>query len=245
MQEHNMGDDSTSNGGTQGRGGNRLLVSLILAAILLIILVVGFLVVDTIMQLRQPVVGGRGAVATQVQQVINPTPTIIADPETIIRQVQALARLETASYTVEKVITAESGEGAFGFLFRDELLLVAQGQVIAGIDLARMGEGDVRVAGDTVFVTVPAAEVFVSTLDNDATYVYDRRTGLLGQQIDLETLARQEAEQEILSAALEDGILDMAEGNAEIYLTGLMYALGFEEVVFVNATPAPDQNMGE
>jgi hypothetical protein len=241
-----MGDDSTPNeGGVQGRGGNRLLVSLILGAILLIILVVGFLVVDTIMQLRQPVVGAPGAVATQVQQVINPTPTIIADPETVIRQVQSLARLETASYTIEKVITAESGEGAFGFLFRDELLLVAQGQVIAGIDLSRMNEGDVRVAGDTVFVTIPAAEVFVSTLDNDATYVYDRRTGILGQQIDLETLARQGAEHEILNAALEDGILDMAEGNAEIYLTGLMYALGFEEVVFVNATPAPDQNMGE
>jgi hypothetical protein len=241
-----MGDDSTPNGGgAQGRGGNRLLVSLILAAILLIILVVGFLVVDTIMRLRQPVVGGAGAVATQVQQVIHPTPTIIADPETIIRQVQSLARLETASYTIEKVITAESGEGVFGFLFRDELLLVAQGQVIAGIDLTRMNEGDVQVAGDTVFITIPAAEIFVATLDNDATYVYDRRTGLLGQQIDLETLARQEAEQEILSAALEDGILDMAEGNAEVYLTGLMYALGFQEVVFVNATPAPDQNMGQ
>jgi hypothetical protein len=143
------------------------------------------------------------------------------------------------------VITAESGEGPLGFLFQDRLLLVAQGQVIAGVDLARLQEQDVQVVGSTVYLTLPAAEIFVATLDNDETYIYDRQTGVFGQQIDLETLARQEAEQEILSAALEDGILDTAEQNAQHYIEGLIRALGFDEVVFVRATPAPDQDVGD
>lgn len=222
----------------------RLLATIVLIAALLVILVVGYLIVDTILALRQPVTVIPGAVGTQVQEVLNPTPTIIADPVTVVRQVQSLSRLETASYTIEKVITAESGEGPLGFLFRDRLLLVAQGQVIAGVDLSRMSEGDVQVAGTSVFVTLPAAEIFVATLDNDETYVYDRQTAVLGQQIDLETLARQEAEQAILDAALEDGILKMAQNNAEQYLTGLMRALGFEEAIFVTGTPAPDQDQG-
>ena len=236
-----MGQDETPRGGFDFR---RLLVSLILLAILLVILIGGYLAVDTILTLRRSTGSVPRAVSTQVQQVLHPTPTLIADPVTIIRQVRSLSRLETASFTIEKVITAESGEGPFGFLFRDRLLLVAQGQVIAGVDLSRMGEEDIQVVGTTVFVTLPAAEIFVATLNNDNTYVYDRQTALLGQQVDLETLARQEAEREILQAALEGGILEMARDNAEQYIGSLIRALGFEEVVFVTATPAPDQDRG-
>ena len=217
---------------------------LVLGAILLVVLIVGFIVVDTLLTVSRPMSDIPEAVGTQVREIINPTPTIIASPQTIIRQVESLSRLETASYTIEKVITAESGEGPLGFLFRDRLLLVAQGQVIAGIDLSRLGVEDVQVVGESVYVTMPAAEIFVATLDNDGTFVYDRQTGVLGQQVDLETLARQEAEDSILQAALEDGILDMAERNGEAYMEGLLRGLGFDQIVFVQGTPAPDQNLG-
>ena len=66
-------------------------------------------------------------------------------------------------------------------------------------------------------------------------YVYDRQTGLLTKpDPNLETLVRQRAEQEILTAALEDGILEQAQTNAEAYLTRFFAALGFPNTVFVN-----------
>ena len=171
---------------------------------------------------------------------LHPTPTIRPDPTTIIRQVQSLSRLETASYTVEKVITAESGQGALAFLFGDKLLLVAHGQVIAGVDLGKVQEGDITIAeDDRVVVILPPAEVFIVTLDNERSYVYDRETGLFGMKPDLEAEARRAAEEEILKAALEDGILEMAEANARAYLERLIAAFGFREVVFVSATPGP------
>ncbi len=227
---------------------SRILSTLVLIVLIVVVGVVGYLIIDTLMAIRQPIdQAGRipQAVATEVQQIINPTPTIIADPVTIVREVRDLSRLETAAFTIEKVITAESGEGALGFLFRDRMLLVAQGQVIAGIDLSRMTENDIKVAGDAVFVTMPAAEIFVATLNNENTYVYDRQTAVLGQQVDLETLARQEAESAILQAAIEDGILSMAQDNGEQYMVGLLKALGFSEVTFIKGTPGPDQNQGE
>jgi len=228
----------------QRRGLNQWLVTLILGAVLILLLIVGYVVVDTVLSLGRATSSIPRTVATQVQQVLNPTPTIIADPQTVVLQVQSLSRLETAAYTVEKVITAESGEGPLGFLFRDKLLLIAQGQVIAGVDLGRMSADDVRIAGDTVYVTLPAAEIFVATLDNDETYVYDRQTAVLGQQVDLETLARQQAEEEILNAALEDGILDLAQKNAESTVGSLIRALGFNDVIFIKGTPGPGQNLG-
>jgi len=82
-------------------------------------------------------------------------------------------------------------------------------------------------------VKLPDAEIFITALNNEKPYVYDRQTGLFtkGEQ-DLETLARQAAEEEIYQAALDDGILDQAAVNGEVYLSKLFTALGFENVIF-------------
>lgn len=236
-------------GQEEDRGGgksiaDRWLSRVVLLVILLIALGACYLLVDTILRLRNPATDLGRAVGTQVQQALNPTPTIIASPATIIRQVQALGRLETVSYTVEKVITAESGQGAFAFLLGDRLLLVAHGQVIAGVDMSLMQQNDVRVEGGTVHLTLPTAEIFVATLDNEKTYVYSRETGPFGLQKNLESQARQAAQDAILQAALEDGILQLAQTNAEVFITKLLYTLGFKEVLLVQGTPAPSQNLG-
>ncbi|MCB0100436.1 MAG: DUF4230 domain-containing protein [Anaerolineales bacterium] len=173
------------------------------------------------------------ALQTQVSQLVNPTPTIIPDPVTYINEVRALARLETIQYSVEKVITAEIGQGTFGFAFGDKLLFVAHGIVIAGIDMEKLQPSDMRFDGQVLYVRLPPTEIFIATLDNEKSYVYDRDTGLLTQgQVDLETLARQSAEDEIRKAALEDGILAQAKTNAEAYLLKFFNALGYRSVIF-------------
>lgn len=215
-------------------------ILLLILAILVIVLVGGLALVNTMQKLAHPLGQVEQALEEQIREIVNSTPTIIPDPMTIIRQVRSLSRLETASYTIEKVITAESGQGTFGFLFGDRLILVAHGRVIAGVDLGKMGENDVIVAENaTVIVTLPPAEVLVATLNNQDSYVYDRDTGWVGMNPALETEARQAAENEILKAALEDGILEMARQNAENYVRNLILALGFREVIFAQPAPIP------
>jgi hypothetical protein len=171
---------------------------------------------------------------TQVSELLNPTPTILPDPVTYINEVRALARLETIQYSVEKVITAEISQGNFDFLFGDRLLFVAHGVVIAGIDMEKLGPEHMRLENGVLQVTLPPAEIFIATLDNQKSYVYDRETGLLTKGVqDLETLARQTAEDEIRKAALEDGILEQAQTNAENYLYRFFQALGYDNVIFV------------
>ncbi len=175
------------------------------------------------------------ALQTQVSQLLNPTPTIIPDPVTYIYDVRALARLETIQYSVEKVITAEQNQGTFDFLFGDRMLFVAHGTVIAGIDMEKIQPGDMQLVDGILNVRLPAAEVFIATIDNQKSYVYTRETGILSKQaVDLETLARQAAEQEIMRAALDDGILQQAQVNAETYLLKFFTALGYKTVIFVH-----------
>ena len=132
-------------------------------------------------------------------------------------------------------------QGPFGFLFGDKLLLVAHGTVVAGIDLGRLEPGDVRIdAQGAVYMVIPAAEVFVATLDNEKSYVYHRETGILAPGTkDLEFAARKAAQEEILKAALEDGILTTALTNGKAYLQRFLMSLGLKNVVFIDATPVP------
>jgi hypothetical protein len=179
--------------------------------------------------------------ARSIGGIIHPTPAIYPDPVTVIREVRSLSRLETVQYTVEKVITAETNQGPFGFLFGDKLLLVAHGTVIAGVDLGRLEAGDIRIdAQGSVYMVIPAAEVFLATLDNDKSYVYHRETGILaGGTKDLESAARKAAQEAILQAALDDGILATAETNGKAYLQRFLTSLGLRAVMFIDATPVP------
>jgi hypothetical protein len=213
--------------------------TVVLLLALLGLFVGGIVLFIAIQQMTQSLEHTDQTLQKQVEELIKPTPTIIPDPVTIFHEVQSLSRLETASYSVEKIITAESGQGPFGFLFGDRLILVAHGQIIAGVDLEKMEDEDILVDADgTVKITLPPAEVLHVYLDNQKSYIYDRDTGLVGMNPALETEARKAAEQEILDAALEDGILDFAQDNAETYVLRLLLALGFKDIEFVEVSPA-------
>lgn len=217
--------------------------NLVFSVLILIVLAAGvYFIVQTIRETAaqaaapfQQVSQANQALQTEVSQLLNPTPTIIPDPVTYIYDVRALARLETIQYSVEKVITAEQNQGTFDFLFGDKMLFVAHGTVIAGIDMEKIEPADMQLVDNVLNVRLPPAEVFIATIDNQKSYVYTRETGILSKQtVDLETLARQAAEQEIMKAAIEDGILQQAQTNAENYLLKFFNALGYKTVIFVH-----------
>lgn len=182
----------------------------------------------------QPIADASNRISTQASQFFNPTPTILPDPITIIHQIRPLARLETIQYSVEKIITAEIGQETFALLFGDRLLFVAHGLVIAGVDLSKLDEKDIKIKDGILEIRLPEAEIFIATLNNEKSYIYDRDTGILRKaDKELETLARQAAEKEILAAAVEDGILAQATLNAQVFLERLLDDLGFDEVIFL------------
>jgi hypothetical protein len=206
----------------------------VLFAINLIVLVGGFLLVRGMLTATlQPISDAGSRMSTQVAEILHPTPTILPDPVTIINQVRPLARLETIQYTLEKVITAEEGQELIAELFGDRLLLVAHGTVIAGVDLSKLSADNLEFRDGILSVHLPEAEIFSANLNNDKTFVYDRDTGLFRKaDRDLETLARQAAEAEILKAAVDDGILKQATINAQVFMQRLLTDLGYSQVIF-------------
>jgi hypothetical protein len=157
---------------------------------------------------------------------------INVDQPTVVRQIQQLQRLETVSYTMDKIISGEhANEYLPKFLVGDRLLLVVHGEVIGGINLAALQPGDVQVQGQKVSIRLPSAEVFSTRIDNTKTKVYSRDTGLFSSpDPNLESEVREEAERQLQQAALQDGILKTAADNARSTITSMLKGFGFHEV---------------
>ena len=180
------------------------------------------------------------------QLVIPATPVILPNPGTIVHQINDLARLETASYELEKVITAESNQDILWGALGETMIFVGYGKVIAGMDFAQMTTSYLYVVDpDTVMIVLPPAKIFddLPILDNERSFVADRDTGLLTRaDPTLETQVRQTAEREILAAATESDILATANINGQTFILNFLQGLGFENVIFSDGsmpTPPP------
>jgi len=150
----------------------------------------------------------------------------------VVTRIQQLNKLETSVFTIEKIIEARTSGTIFQrFLFGDNILLIAQGSVTAGVDFSKLSEDQIRIRGKSITITLPATEIFASDLDESKTQVYNRMQGLLTKgNKDLESNARAAAEDEIRAAACEAGILTEAADSAKIQMTALLQALGFTTI---------------
>ena len=156
------------------------------------------------------------------------------DQPTVVRQIQQLQRLETISFTMDKIISGEHDSPYLPkFLVSDRLLLVVHGEVIGGVDLSKLQPADVVVQGQSISLRLPQAQILVTRLDNAQTRVYSRDTGLFSSpDPNLESEVRQEAERQLQEAAMQGDILKTADGNARSTISSLLQGLGFKEVDF-------------
>ena len=154
---------------------------------------------------------------------------INVDQPTVVHQIQQLQRLETVSYTMDKIISGEHDNAYLPkFLAGDRLLLVVHGEVVAGINLATLQPADVLIQGHNVSIHLPAAEILSTRIDNARTKVYSRDTGLFSSpDPNLESEVREEAERQLRQAALQDGILKIADDNARTTISGMLKGFGF------------------
>jgi len=177
-----------------------------------------------------------GAFALGVDHGSTTTGTVKARPTpNVVVAMRDLTRLEAASFHMEKVVELTDEQSRlFGLVqARDQILLVAVGDVVAGVDMAKLGDSDVVVdATGGVRVTLPPPEILSTTIDETLTHVYGRSTDLLAtRKEELEGVARAEAQQQIEKGARDGGILARARTSAERTVRALLASLGFERVV--------------
>jgi hypothetical protein len=160
----------------------------------------------------------------------------VENTATIIQQVQTLSDLVTVKYVMQKVELVDSPpESTLGKFIQgdNQVLLLAQGIVKAGIDLKKITADDVAISGKRLILTLPKPEITDAYLDDAQTKVIERTTGFLRSlDKDLEQTTRQYAVDDIRRAAQESGILNDANERARTELRTFFQQAGFEPVEF-------------
>lgn len=162
----------------------------------------------------------------------------------VISQIQSLNRLQTVVYNVDTVITAQK-QGNWYALWQDKqkALFVAHGRVQAGVDLNQLTADNVQIhtpsdpnLPQTATITLPAAQVFETYLDNIE--VYDIDTGLFGMMdIDPQIFsqAQTSGKQQVLATACKSDILKLATDNAQKQVQSLFALANVQVTVNVVA----------
>jgi hypothetical protein len=158
--------------------------------------------------------------------------------ETTVLGIRRLNELATAEMSAQVVVTEQKDVRIFSqplprFLTGQEVLLIAKGEVEAGIDLDEVRGDDVRVDGKKVTIDLPKARILDTSLDEDKTKLYDWNRGVLikGDYALVEE-ARQDAVDEIERTAREDDLVDKAQRNAEDGIRGFLTSLGYKKIAF-------------
>ncbi|SRR5579884_2538082 len=149
------------------------------------------------------------------------------DSEAVVTQVKRLNQLVTVKYSIQRVVGLREPKVPLG---EESILLLVQGEALAGVDLSRLRPDDIVYTGkQSVVIRLPAAKLLNVYLDEKQTKVWDHQitwwTPWVPYDPDLEHKARLEALDEVRNVALQMGILDQAQTNAETSIRDLLAAL--------------------
>jgi hypothetical protein len=165
-----------------------------------------------------------------------PTPTPPPPPVVSIEEIRQASELATVKYALSTDITStrvpDDVRQYFGV--KEEIVLIAYGEVAAGFDLGELQENDLWTDGTRVQLHLPAPKILYTRLDNERTHVvYYKKSWLIDHDVNIDGNARQEAERIIEQAALEGEVLQRASQYGQLFFTNWLYSMGFTEVKVV------------
>ncbi len=196
-------------------------------AILGMAVAAGFWIVSTIRGVADSV-----PTPADIAAVFEPEPYEEIGP-VVISSIRDLANLTTIEVVEYTIVEKGNDRGWLSWARGDSVQLFAVAKIGAGVDLNQVTVRDVTLGEDGVVeVTLPAPTIQYVAVDNEATQVLDRETGLFTKgDPELETEARQVADEVLVQGALDDGLLADAKDNAAEVISDFLLGLGYRDVI--------------
>ena len=169
---------------------------------------------------------------------IAPTVTPASAPSVTITAVRGMAELATVEYqAVAEVPNERVPDDVRKYLgVKEQILLIAYGDVKAGFRLEKLTEGDLWTDGSRVQLHLPAPEILSTSIDHKRSHVVTYQGSLLlSHDVNLEKDTLGIAEGAIEQAAIDAKILENASQYGQLFFENFLRSLGFTEVkVIVN-----------
>lgn len=121
--------------------------------------------------------------------------------------------------------------------FKDEIVIIANGKVKAGFNLAELDSNDLVVNEDSISITLPKAVVFDVILNPTDYEIYVENGTWSHEKV---VKLTEKAKDRILQDALNFGILEKAEKTGMLKLGNLFKSMGFNYVyICIDSITAP------
>lgn len=156
---------------------------------------------------------------------------------TVLQEVEALGKMELVKYNFKDITELEKQSKEYFFKIikfgpDSKIALISVGSATGCIDLTRLTPEDVLLGEDTIYIRLPPPELCNYQLNMEETHIYSLETNPMINEKQFIQKAYTLAEQRIRTSALESGILEQTETNAELILKPMLEKMSGKAVVF-------------
>lgn len=178
------------------------------------------------------------------QSIFNPQQPVVITATVMLERIQALSQLTTVRYNYSSLITTERDmPPLLAALYGERQIMVAVGHVNAGIDLSQITPDDIVRDGRTLTITLPPPALQDCFLNEQDSYIVSRDTGVFARPAsNLDTEARRYAVEQFRTMALENGILNDVQIQADEVVRSITTLVNEDSIVNIITTP-PDPDM--
>jgi hypothetical protein len=151
----------------------------------------------------------------------------------VLERLRTVSELHTGVASIQTVVSSSNARQMLGMeIGSAKLLYIAVGQVRAGVDLSNLDETCVRKSEDGTVILLPSPRILDAKIDVEKSHVYDLRQSLAfaPDGIQLHEAAQKLALTQIVEAAVDCGILDVAAQQAKWIVESLVKLSGLEGV---------------
>ena len=167
-----------------------------------------------------------------------PTGTPAPAPSVTITNIRGMAELATVEYqAIAEVPNERVPDDVRKYLgVKEQILLIAYGDVKAGFRLEKLTESDLWTDGRRVQLHLPAPEILTTSIDHKRSHAVTYQGSLLlSHDVNFEKDTLGIAEGALEQAAIEAKILENAGKYGQLFFENFLRSLGFTEVkVIVN-----------
>ena len=166
-----------------------------------------------------------------LKNIFSSQPVAIDKTAQVIKQIKSLGQLITVVMYDEVVVDSSLKTTAFHLPGADkQLVIIARGKLLAGIDLKAMPDSSIKISGDSLSIHLPPAAILDIIINPGDYETFVERGEWSPEAV---TNTKLKATLVITQHAYEKQILTKATTKATSVLKDFLHAAGFVEVTFL------------
>jgi Protein of unknown function (DUF4230) len=162
-------------------------------------------------------------------------PVVIDSTPVLVKEMRNIAQLMTMSSYDEVVVDSAKSLSAElpGFSDGDaiqkssQLVVIANGQIVAGIDLQELDETKIHIEGDSVSVTLPQSKILDAIVNPSQYEIFIEEKGWEPEEVNA---IKVKARDNMIERALQQGLLKKADAKARMIMENFLRSAGFKRI---------------